>query len=321
MKRIISIQLFLIGCAMLFAPHIAFAADAPLVNVGLEVPFGETNAVLGLADYIARLYIFIVSSIGIIAAVMIMFHGFQWAAAAGNSDIIGKAKDGILHAIIGIVLAFSSYMILNFINPALIQSTNPAIPIAAAPAHHDDSGSCAPGDTVCESGTKYLVRPISGEKIAIPPCQVGAPDPDYIVTVSVFGMTTKIHKDLVKSLKAVDAEWNRLGGDKFYPINAGLNNSRGSELEGFNCRNVQKKDANGNWYDTGRPSNHSYGVAIDINPATNPYTEGSSIKTDMPPAFLEIWKKNGWGWGGKFKDPQHFSKLENEDGDGYADPN
>ena len=88
MKTKINIQVLVLLSLALFIPHSALADNAPLVNVGLEVPFGDTNAVLGLADYIARLYIFIISGIGIIAAVMTMFHCFQWAAAAGNSDII-----------------------------------------------------------------------------------------------------------------------------------------------------------------------------------------------------------------------------------------
>ncbi len=159
MKFFSATSFLIIGfCIALLLPDIAFAENAPLVNVGLEVPFGETNAVLGLADYIARLYIFIVSSIGIIAAVMIMFHGFQWAAAAGNSDIIGKAKDGILHAIIGIVLAFSSYMILNFINPNLIQSTNPAIPKAGAPVATVNGVAAASGG-VCEAPSSGTCEP------------------------------------------------------------------------------------------------------------------------------------------------------------------
>jgi len=51
---------------------------------------------------------------------------------------------------------------------------------------------------------------------------------------------------------------------------------------------------------------HSWGVAIDINPATNPL---GSTETDFPPEFIQIMKSVGFRWGGDFtrrKDPMHF---------------
>lgn len=291
---------------VLLYPASAFAQ----LNIGLEIPFGDTAAVTGLADYLLKLYTFIIASIGILATVMIMFHGVQWAASAGNSEIIGKSKDGILHAIIGVVLAFSSYAILYTINPALVQSSNPVVP---APLVHSPPPTCLPGDSTCDAGIKELKKG-PGEVIQIKRC-----DDSVMANVTIFGMKTIIHKDLVPSLKAVEADWlnhKPVGGQAWYPINIGMNNGRGIELEGYNCRTV--KDTNGK--DTGKYSNHSWGIAIDVNPRTNPYS--TNLVTDMPADFVKIWKDNGWGWGGDWgnsKDPQHFSKDPNEGGDGIAD--
>lgn len=72
-------------------------------------------------------------------------------------------------------------------------------------------------------------------------------------------------------------------------------------------------------------SNHSYGTAIDINPMQNPFIsisgnhipKGSSYNpTNMGTITAEgevvqLFKKNGWRWGGDWKDPidyQHFEK-------------
>ncbi len=307
MKKQLYVTIFCLCLGSLFLPKLTFAA----INVGLEVPFGDTAAVAGLADYLLKLYTFIIASIGILATVMIMFHGVQWAAAAGNSEIISKSKDGIVHAIIGVVLAFSSYAILYTINPALVQSSEPVLP---APLVHSPPPSCPPGDTVCDAGIKKLTR-ASGEVIPIKRC-----DDSVMVNVTVFGMKTIIHKDLVKSLKQVEQDWlnhKPVGGQAWYPITPALNNGRGSELEGYNCRTV--KDTNGK--DTGKYSNHSWGIAIDLNPKTNPYSP--NLTTDMPADLVNIWKDNGWGWGGDWgnsKDPQHFSKDPKEGGDGVADP-
>ena len=54
-------------------------------------------------------------------------------------------------------------------------------------------------------------------------------------------------------------------------------------------------------------SAHSYGMAIDINAATNKmYTKG-----DMNPRIVETFLKYGFEWGGNFTrlDPMHFQLI------------
>jgi peptidoglycan L-alanyl-D-glutamate endopeptidase CwlK len=75
---------------------------------------------------------------------------------------------------------------------------------------------------------------------------------------------------------------------------------------------------------TDRLSNHSFGVAIDINPRENPYVlsdgrvfpSGATYDIRRPgtitPEIAEIFKKRGWRWGGDWgtpKDWQHFDKT------------
>lgn len=53
-------------------------------------------------------------------------------------------------------------------------------------------------------------------------------------------------------------------------------------------------------------STHSFGITMDINPDTNPYT--SADTHDMPPAVVDIFKQNGFAWGGDWQphDWMHF---------------
>lgn len=68
-------------------------------------------------------------------------------------------------------------------------------------------------------------------------------------------------------------------------------------------------------------SNHSYGVAIDINANVNPMNEcqkalsiskvdtETCIRTPNSP-FVKIFAKHGFGWGGRYNDLMHFSYFD-----------
>lgn len=51
---------------------------------------------------------------------------------------------------------------------------------------------------------------------------------------------------------------------------------------------------------------HSWGIAVDMNASTNPY--GAPLRTDIPAAWIEIWERAGWTWGGRWRtpDPMHW---------------
>jgi len=88
----------------------------------------------------------------------------------------------------------------------------------------------------------------------------------------------------------------------------------------FCFRNVDGKQ--------GSLSNHSYGVAIDINPIQNPYIRGDKVSPAEATEYInrknvkkgmiikndpcyEAFIKRGWTWGGEWKtlkDYQHFEK-------------
>jgi len=126
-------------CGLLFVvPIVVFGQTTPDIGIGLEGPGNpiplevslgsDGTSANNLTDYIVMIYGFIVSAIGIIATVMIMFHGFGWVIAAGNAEAIGKAKEGIISAIIGLILAFTSYALLYIINPATVNFAGINIP-------------------------------------------------------------------------------------------------------------------------------------------------------------------------------------------------
>lgn len=108
--------------------------DASPAQVTLEVPIGATvNITGGLAQYIQIFYRFAVSAVSIIAASMIMYAGVSWLTAAGNTQRIGEAKERIIAAISGLILTMMSFVLLNTINPQLVELQNPTIQITTVP--------------------------------------------------------------------------------------------------------------------------------------------------------------------------------------------
>jgi hypothetical protein len=73
----------------------------------------------------------------------------------------------------------------------------------------------------------------------------------------------------------------------------------------YNCRAVA---------DTGAPSPHSYGIAIDLNTASSdywywqPHADPLLYRNRMPEAIVAIFEKHGFIWGGKWYhyDTMHF---------------
>lgn len=63
---------------------------------------------------------------------------------------------------------------------------------------------------------------------------------------------------------------------------------------------------------TSTPSNHSWGLALDLNATSNP--QASNLVTDMPSWMPALWGRYGFGWGGNYvrskKDAMHYEYMD-----------
>ncbi len=71
--------------------------------------------------YIMAVYKFGLWTIGISAMLMIVLGGYMYLVSAGNASQTGKAKGVIADAIVGLILALVSWLLLYTINPDLVQ--------------------------------------------------------------------------------------------------------------------------------------------------------------------------------------------------------
>lgn len=65
---------------------------------------------------------------------------------------------------------------------------------------------------------------------------------------------------------------------------------------------------------TNRPSNHSWGLAVDFNAPANPMS--AQLITDMPRSMVDLWKAKQFRWGGDYngrKDAMHYEFMGTPD--------
>ena len=60
--------------------------------------------------------------VGIVAVLMLIIGGIKYVVSGGDSKKVTDAKNTVLYAIIGLVIAFLAYAIVNFVISALPSS-------------------------------------------------------------------------------------------------------------------------------------------------------------------------------------------------------
>lgn len=75
----------------------------------------------------------------------------------------------------------------------------------------------------------------------------------------------------------------------------------GEQCGGFNCRAISG---------TRTASNHSWGLAVDLNWQLNPMRR--PLTTNIPGWMVQLWNRYGFAWGGHYTgtpDPMHFEHM------------
>lgn len=103
-----SANLFLAPAASAFSMTMQNGADAAKGTSQATDLFGAT----GMFTTISNVLLFLV---GAISVIMIIIGGLRYVISGGNSANVTAAKNTILYAIVGIVVAVLAYAIINFV--------------------------------------------------------------------------------------------------------------------------------------------------------------------------------------------------------------
>lgn len=109
--------LAIVAGAFAYAEPVAALSVYDGVNAarGSDVP-GNLFGDAGLITTIVNFMLFIA---GALAVIMLIFGGFRYVISGGNSAAVTAAKNTILYAIIGLVIAFLAYAIIGFVLGAI----------------------------------------------------------------------------------------------------------------------------------------------------------------------------------------------------------
>lgn len=99
----------------------------PAGGAQTEVSFGGKNNFGNVAEFIQFMYRYSMSAAVILALLLIIVAGVQWMFAGGDATRLAGAKKRIGGALMGLILLSTSYVILNTINPALVNLRLPQI--------------------------------------------------------------------------------------------------------------------------------------------------------------------------------------------------
>ena len=100
---------------MLFATVPVQAQD---VSEGLQGGVRDANPettgqdLMGIFQTIANILLFL---LGAIAVIMLIIGGFRYVVSGGDSNAVESAKNTILYAIVGIVVAFLAWAAVDFV--------------------------------------------------------------------------------------------------------------------------------------------------------------------------------------------------------------
>lgn len=109
--------LTIIAAVLVLTPILTYGYTFLAPLPGLEKTIEGSSL---FSAYLSALFRFAIVIASILAVIVIIIAGLKYIGAAGNTAVVNDAKDQIYWAVLGLILALSSWLILSIINPKLL---------------------------------------------------------------------------------------------------------------------------------------------------------------------------------------------------------
>lgn len=129
-QSLLLLPAFVLGLSLVTAPATVMAQNCDTGNLSISAGAncaqgndqpGNLFGQGGIFQTITNILLFL---IGAVSVIMLIIGGIRYVLSNGESNNVVAAKNTIMYAIIGIVVAFLAYAAVNFIVTQLVENTN-----------------------------------------------------------------------------------------------------------------------------------------------------------------------------------------------------
>ncbi len=114
-NKVIVISALAIAFVFIFADSASAATLADEARKGVNA-VGDPDSSKSFGEVIVQVVNFMLYAIGILAVIMVIVGGIRFVLSAGDSNATTGARNTILYAIIGLVIAFVAWGLVNFVS-------------------------------------------------------------------------------------------------------------------------------------------------------------------------------------------------------------
>jgi hypothetical protein len=113
--------LFLINKQTANAVNNTVLQDLSIVGFNAQYQAKEANT--DIAVYVGNIVQYILGFLGVIFLVLLIYSGFLWMTARGESEAVSTSKDILTNAIIGLMIVLMSYVVTSYVVSKLASTT------------------------------------------------------------------------------------------------------------------------------------------------------------------------------------------------------
>lgn len=82
--------------------------------------YDRNTTPLTFAEILGNIIKVVLSFVGVIFLILMVYAGYLWMTARGQEDQIDKARKIIIAAIVGLIITLAAYSITSFVVPAIL---------------------------------------------------------------------------------------------------------------------------------------------------------------------------------------------------------
>jgi len=105
--------LIVFGLVFVLQPHVSALSIMDGANAARGE--GQPSQLFGDGGFVTTITNVLLFVVGALSVIMLIIGGLRYVVSGGNASAVTAAKNTILYAIVGLVVAFLAYSIINFV--------------------------------------------------------------------------------------------------------------------------------------------------------------------------------------------------------------